>query len=93
MKIQEDQRIDPRIKQVFGARSGDTASLHRENQGDVTSRERILEEANSKEVAASRREWKAFLDQCDTEEIAPSTGLAITTREVASEPDGNIINI
>ncbi|MCL0029253.1 alpha/beta hydrolase, partial [Dehalococcoidia bacterium] len=93
MKIQEDQRIDPRIKQVFGARSGDTTSLHRENQGDVTSREQILEEANSKEVAASRREWEAFLDQCDTEEIAPSTGLAITTREVASEPDGNIINI
>jgi hypothetical protein len=53
-KIQEDQRIDPRIKQVFGSRSGDTASLHRENPGDATSREQILEEANSEEAAASR---------------------------------------
>ena len=86
-KIQEDQRIDPRIKQVFGA------FPHPENPGDAASREQILERANSEEAATSRREWEAFLDQCDAEEIAPSAGLAITTREVASEPDGNIINI
>ena len=86
-KIRADQRIDPRIKQVFGA------FLAGQNPGDATSREQVVEEANSPAAAASRREWDAFLDQCDTEEIAPAAGLAITTREVASEPDGNIINI
>lgn len=53
----------------------------------------MIERANSEEAAKPRREFVAFVDQCDTEEIAPSGGLAITTREVASEPDGNIINI
>ena len=86
-RIQEDQRIDPRIKQVFGA------FLEAQNPGDVTSREQAIERANSEDAATSRREWKAFVDQCDTEEIAPSAGLAISTREVAAEPDGNIINI
>ena len=93
-KIQEDQRIDPRIKsfltehaRIYGAVPA------RENPGDVTSRDQVIERSNSEEAATSRREWEAFLDQCDTEEIAPSAGLGVTTREVASEPDGNIINI
>ena len=112
-RIQEDQRIDPRIKsfltehaRIYGA---DSACDHevtfwralvrrnavpaRENPGDATSREQIIETADSEEEAKPRREFVAFVDQCDTEEIAPSAGLAVTTREVASEPDGNIINI
>ena len=93
-RIQEDQRIDPRIKsfltehaRIYGAVPA------RANPGDATSREQIIETADSEEEAKPRREFVAFVDQCDTEEIAPSAGLAVTTREVASEPDGNIINI
>ncbi|MDE0025640.1 MAG: alpha/beta hydrolase [Spirochaetaceae bacterium] len=63
------------------------------NPGDATSWEQLVEEAGSEEAAAMRRRWDAFLERCDTEEIAPSAGLAITTRTLASEPDGNMVNI
>ena len=86
-RIQEDPRIDPRIKQVFGAFPAPV------NPGDATSREQLVEEANSEEAAAMRQRWDAFLERCDTDGIAPSAGLAITTRKLASEPDGNMINI
>ena len=80
-RIQEDPRIDPRIKQVFGAFPAPV------NPGDATSREQLVEEANSEEAAAMRQRWDAFLERCDTDGIAPSAGLAITTRKLASEPD------
>ena len=83
-RINEDPRIDPRIKQVFGAFPAP------ENPGDAASREQLVEEANSAEAEAMRQRWDAFLERCDSEEIAPSTGLSFTTREVGSEPDGNI---
>ena len=80
-RIQEDPRIDPRIKQVFGAFPAPV------NPGDATSREQLVEEANSEEAATMRQRWDAFLERCDTDGIAPSAGLAITTRKLASEPD------
>ena len=85
--IRDDARIDPRIKQVFGAFPAPV------NPGDAASRDQLVEEANSEEAAAMRQRWDAFLERCDTEEIAPSGGLAITTRKLASEPDGNTISI
>ena len=85
--IRDDARIDPRIRQVFGAFP---APL---NPGDATSRQQLVDEAGSEQAAAMRQRWDAFLERCDTEEIAPSAGLAITTRTLASEPDGNMINI
>ena len=85
--IRDDARIDPRIRKVFGAFPAPV------NPGDATSWEQLVEEAGSEEAAAMRRRWDAFLERNDTEEIAPSAGLAITTRKLASEPDGNMINI
>lgn len=85
-KITEDPRIDPRIKAVFGA-------MDLGSGGDVESREAVLETANSEEAIAVQAGLTAFLDMCDTEEIAPSTGLTITNHEFSSEPDGNIANI
>ena len=85
--IRDDARIDPRIRKVFGAFPAPV------NPGDATSWEQLVEEAGSEEAAAMRRRWDAFLERNDTEEIAPSAGLAITTRTLASEPDGNMINI
>jgi len=86
-KISEDPRIDPRIKAMFGA--FDIAF----DGGDVDSRVQMLKEANSEEAIAERQKFAAFGDMCDTEEVAPSDGLAVTDHRVVSQPDGNQINI
>jgi len=85
-KLTEDPRIDPRIKALFGVMEIPAA----ENAG---SREDLLAKANSDQAIAAHEGLKMFLDACDTEEIAPSTGLSISTKELKSEPDGNTINI
>ncbi len=85
-KLTEDPRIDPRIKALFGAFDMPAAE-------NASSREELLARANSEEAIAFREGLKMFLDTCDTEEIAPSTGLSISTKELKSEPDGNTINI
>ena len=85
-KIADDPRIDPRIKAVLGAMVIPAAK-------SVDSREQILEQANSEEAVAAVAALKGFMEMCDTEDIAPSAGLTITTREFSSEPDGNTIKI
>jgi acetyl esterase/lipase len=85
-KINDDPRIDPRIKVIFG-------SVAMGGGRDVESRDAALESANSPRAIATRQMMGAFLEQCDTEEIAPSDGLVVTTKTFISEPDGNTINI
>ena len=85
-KINDDPRIDPRIKAVFG-------SVAMGGGRNVESREAALESANSERAIATRQLIGAFLEQCDTEEIAPSAGLAITDKLFISEPDGNTVKI
>jgi acetyl esterase/lipase len=36
---------------------------------------------------------RAFMDLCDTEEVAPAGGLRVHTERVTSAPDGNTINL
>lgn len=86
-KLADDPRIDPRIKQVFGAFPGQPPLP------DVESREQMVAAANTDEAVARRSMMTAFMDMCDTEEIAPSDGLTVTEHIVVSEPDGNKINI
>ena len=86
-RIVEDPRIDQRIKALFGAFEVPPSP------GDVTSREQLLEEANSEEAVARRTMLTEFMAVCDTEEVAPSKGLNVTECSVTSEPDGNAINI
>jgi acetyl esterase len=86
-KIADDPRIDPRIKAVFSAFDMGP------EPGDVSSREDILREENTPEAKAAAAGLKAFLDMCDSEEIAPSHGLRVHTEQVQSAPDGNSINI
>ena len=85
-KIADDPRIDPRLKGVFGA-------MDLGGGGDVESREAMLEAANSEEAQAIQAMLKAFLDSCDSEEIAPSAGLEIKDYEFTSAPDGNTARI
>jgi acetyl esterase len=85
-RITEDSRIDPRIKTVFGAM--DLGARH-----SVENRAMLLAAANTKEAIAAREALQGFLAMCDTEAIAPSTGLTRTDYAVVSQPDGNTINI
>ena len=85
-KINDDPRIDPRIKALLGAMALPTPK-------SVSSREELLEQANSEESKATIAALKGFLELCDNEDIAPSAGLTITTREFTSEPDGNIVKL
>ncbi len=84
--ITEDPRIDPRIRAVLGL-------LEMPPLGDAESREQMLEEANTEEAINRRSLMTAVLGMCDTEEVAPSTGLTITEHVVVSAPDANKINI
>ena len=87
-KINADPRIDPRIKAIFGEMAPTL-----EGSPDVASREEFLERMNSPEAQLMQEGMKQFLALCDTEEVAPSTGLTSHTIKVTSQPDGNSINI
>jgi acetyl esterase/lipase len=60
---------------------------------DFESREQILEQANSAKAIAARERLKGFMELCDNEDIAPSEGLTISTKEFSSSPDGNTVKI
>ncbi|MDP6980197.1 MAG: alpha/beta hydrolase [Myxococcota bacterium] len=85
-KLTEDPRIDPRIKALMGA-------MPAGKLGEGGSRDEIVANANSEEAAKAREALQPFLDLCDSEEIAPSTGLEVSTKEFTSAPDGNTIKI
>jgi acetyl esterase len=86
-KISEDPRIDPRIKAIMGNMPDGGPPQ------DVESREAMLATANSEEAIQAREGMKAFMEMCDTEEVAPAAGLAIRTEQFTSAPDGNSIKI
>ena len=85
-KISEDPRIDPRIKAIFGAM--DTPA-----QPSAANRDELLAIMNDPAQAAAAEGLLAFLATADTEEIAPSSGLEISTVTFESQPDGNTVNI
>ncbi len=85
-KIQDDPRIDPRIKAIFGAMDLPAA----ENAPD---RETLLARAATPEAVASREFLKAFLDSADSEALVTSEGLVVTEHRIPSAPDGNTINL
>jgi hypothetical protein len=87
-KITEDPRIDPRIKRLFGE-----MQLGMADAPDVASREEYLERMNTPEAQAMQAAMKMFLSLCDSEQVAPSSGLTSRRIELESAPDGNTINI
>lgn len=84
--IANDPRLDPRLKQLLAAFPDIEAS-------DIESREAMLGEAATVEAKAAYEALSGFMDMCDSEDVAPSDGLSITTEKVVSQPDGNEINI
>lgn len=85
-RIQDDPRIDPRIKAVFGAMDLPAA----ENAPD---RETLLARAAAPEAVARRAFLKAFLDSADREELVTSKGLVVSEHRIPSAPDGNTIQL
>ena len=85
-KISNDPRIDPRIKAVLGI-------MPTTEFDNVDSRQQVLEEANTPESTAQRKLMESMLDGIDSEKVAPSAGLEITTHEFTSSPDGNNIKV
>ena len=85
-KMSEDRRIDPRIKAMFGA-------MESVPQPNASSREELLAIMNSPEALAGNAGLLEFLASADNEEVAPSTGLEISTVTFESQPDGNTVNI
>ncbi|MGH6991822.1 MAG: alpha/beta hydrolase fold domain-containing protein, partial [Caulobacteraceae bacterium] len=86
-KLVADRRIDPRIKQLFGAFPPSP------KLGDVVSREALLAEQVGPGAAQRAAAQKAFMGLVDTEEVAPSAGLSISTESFRSAPDGNEIKV
>lgn len=84
--IADDPRIDPRLKAMLGA-------IPTPEMKDVASRDELLEEMNGEQAQTALAMVQAFMKLCDTEEIAPSAGLEIGTREFTSAPDGNTIKV
>jgi acetyl esterase len=85
-KLMDDPRIDPRIKALMGA-------MPTPSPGNATSREEIVKEANSEAAVEARKALEGFMAMVDNEQVAPSTGLDISTREFKSSPDGNTIKV
>jgi acetyl esterase len=86
-KLADDDRIDPRIKAMMGLIPVPPSP------GDVADRSELLAEANTPEARAANEAFESGLDLVDSEDVAPSSGLEISTIEFASEPDGNTVKI
>jgi len=86
-KIDDDPRIDPRIKAAMGALDASPA------QSDIGSREELLAAASTPEALAQVEQMNTMLDLLDDDTIAPYKGLEISTFEFTSQPDGNSIKV
>jgi acetyl esterase/lipase len=85
-KISADPRIDGRIKALFGAADFTTP-------GDVASREEMLAEEATPEAHQRYAGMEMLLGACNTEALAPSTGLVVTEHAIVSAPDGNHVPV
>jgi acetyl esterase len=81
-----DVRLDPRLKALLSAVPSAAVS-------DVDSRETLVAMANTESARQAAEGFRQVMELCDTEELAPSKGLHIHTRQVVSSPDGNTINL
>jgi len=81
-----DPRLDPRLRPLLSRMTGGFG-------GDVKDRDELIARMNSEEAREGAAAFRAFLDLCDTEDVAPSTGLSVETRSFTSSPDGNTIQV
>jgi acetyl esterase/lipase len=84
--IQNDPRLDPRVKRAL-------RNVPYRAQGDIDSRERLVEISNSESARAMAAKLEGLYARFDTADVAPFDGLRIETRELTSSPDGNTIKV
>lgn len=60
---------------------------------NVETRQQLLDEANTPAAQAQAEQAMAMFEMLDNEDIAPSRGLAISTHEFVSNPDGNTVKV
>jgi len=84
--IADDPRLDPRLKNIL-------SSFPNREVKNVANRQELLDQANTTEAKALVAAMTGFMEMCDNEDIAPSNGLTISTREFTSDPDGNTIRV
>ena len=84
--IQNDRRIDPRIKALLAYVPAIPAST-------ATTREELLAEANTPEALQGAEDFRLLMAACDTEEAAPSAGLHMSTESFAPSPGGHSVNL
>jgi acetyl esterase/lipase len=84
--IQNDRRIDPRIKALLQYVPAVTASR-------ATTREELIAEANTPEALQGAEDFRQLMAVCDTEEAAPSEGLNVSMDSFEVSPDGHRINL
>ena len=82
--INDDPRIDPRIKAAFG-------QMPPVPLPSFSSREELVAAMNTPEALAGMEAALGMLSEADVEAVAPTEGLTITTETFVSEPDGNTI--
>ena len=81
-----DPRLDPRVKAFL-------ARIPKLSEENFTSRERMIEAAQTPERVAEDQHLRKGLEIMDNEDVAPSSGLTISTHEFISEPDKNTIKV
>ncbi len=86
LNIATDPRLDPRLRNILGL-------IPPSNLKDVAEREELIAESNSPQAIAAREAFRSVQDLCDSEAVAPSAGLVVTTEQFVSEPDGNTVNL
>lgn len=84
--IQNDPRLDPRIKAMLALFPAGEAVEHE-------TRDALVAAENSPEALARMKAVTAMLDMVDTEEVAPSANLEKSVHEFTSSPDGNTIKV
>lgn len=84
--IDDDPRVDPRLKAAFGGREPESAP-------PIPDRDTLLAMAQVPEIRQGFEEGQKFWDSLDSEEIAPSAGLRLERHDFPSQPDGNQIAI
>ncbi|MEN8159886.1 MAG: alpha/beta hydrolase [Myxococcota bacterium] len=82
----DDPRIDPRLKALLGAFNLPAGK-------DAATRDELLAEVNTPESKELRERMEAMMEMADTEAIAPSKGLRVTTERFTSQPDDNTIQV
>jgi acetyl esterase/lipase len=84
--VANDRRLDPRLRAML-------ALIPSLDAPDAESWEQMVAEAADPANQATREAFDAILEMNDTEEIAPSKGLAMSIHEFVSTPDANTVKV